>query len=265
MKFLKEDPISTVIAVVFLGAGLFFGIGVTRDYLRFPKVPLEVDASGALVAGQSGRQWVSITAHTWQCDQMIQQGGSRVVPLRLEKGQKIFADFQFNMDCADMTSRPVAGIIEPLSERMHAFLLTSGYKQPDLVGAYEVYVTTADKKQDSLMGVLICFVGAPFFALMRFSLARFFRRFRAQNMQILSDAAAAPEDSPSADWAVRKHGALLLALSIVMYLIGDDWALWGLIPLQRVAMFFAALGSGLIVFPRSYRRLRKRGPAFFGS
>lgn len=258
MKFLKEDPIAVLVAVGLIAAGVFFGREPLREYLRYPSSPLAVDVAGALSAASDGPQWVSVASGDWRCDQLVRRGVSQLVPAWAPDGSLLVADFQDDSECSTRVgSARVTGIVDALPANLRSALVVNGLTAAADANARRLYVSATDEKKDSLLGILICFLGAPLLALGMFPARRLVGRFQASTRDRLRQAELAPSESVEANQAVRKHGALLFVFSLISFGVGENWALWGVVPVRWFAVGAGALGAGMLVFPKLYRRLAR--------
>lgn len=255
MRRFRDDPLPILLSLGMVAAGIYWGREALADYLRFPQRPLETDVTGALAAG---RQWVSVAPGAWECDQLFHRGVSRFVPARGADGRVLVADFQHEISCEQVTAQAVAGVVHEVPEHLRSDFVAAGLEGADTL----LSVTDADQKQDSLIGVLLCFVGAPLLVPFMVWLLGWQQRLHQWSEAQLTSASAAAPESEQADVTVRKHGALLLGLGASVMAMSQtwwqDWWVCGLVPLSVFGAVALALGVFEVAFPKVFRRLYKR-------
>lgn len=165
------------------------------------------------------------------------------------------ADFQRKVRCEDEVLGALVGVVAPLDGVQRERLLELGL--PAGAEVRRLYVTSQDEKADALLGVVLCFGVAPLAAL-----SIVVGRRRAVMAQVYGRLRAAAQGT---ERDVRLLGLLMIGAAAFLWFVGDDMALWGVIPVPWFAWLTLGLGVWMLAFPKHYReRLAtpppRRGP-----
>ena len=245
------------VRVLFVAGALFLGLGAARDAARFEEEPIATTVDESASMAREGRQWVSVRAGAWRCDEAVVQGIRTLVPARTAAGDLVVARFESQAPCVELTAGPVDGIVElGLDEDIEGELRSAGVVAGS--NACQLDVCTDCGRDNARLGVLICSLLFGF-ALVLPWLRRNVSGVAGIRAAMITAAYAKPgPEEAAANLKVRMYGALVSVLGAGMFAFGDDWALLAVIPLPWFGVFAIALGVLMIADPDRYRRMMRK-------
>jgi hypothetical protein len=249
----RADPIAALLVLLGYAIGLAIAIGgvwvawhCAGDYVAYDAQPIHTDLEGAVRLSEKRDQWVSIERAPWQCEQLLVFSGSSYLPARTVNGVLVVANFPREVDCKRVATKPLTGLLEPMSHDRIAWLHGAGLAGNDQV-ARELSFVSFNPKENALLGMIAGVLVVPaglFFVPILVGIEAAYRRYvnwgREATRRALSTSPANRTSAIRSRWYL---GALCVGLGIADMVLGKGWLLWGL-PLQWIGV--AAVLGGLL-------------------